>query len=87
MGIFSAFNRNEVQGKMELDIVLSKLQFLASCMENDTDKPNDLKHWQENMTKLYDIELKNKGYLSFVKESYHTLYKLYLKKHHPNLID
>ncbi|PLS19647.1 hypothetical protein CVD28_04305 [Bacillus sp. M6-12] len=87
MSILNGFNRKNVQANMELEIIITKLQFLASCMENNTDKPSDLKHWQENMTNLYDLQIKNVAYLSFIKDAYHTLYKLYLKKHHPELTD
>jgi hypothetical protein len=86
MNLLSGFSRKEVQQKLELEIVLLKLETLSTYMKEDEDKPTDLKMWQESMTNLYDISLKNSPYLPQLKGSYHILYTLYLKKHHPELV-
>lgn len=83
MNLLSGFSKKQVQNKMDMEMAVGKLQALASYMEANTDKPSDLKYWQENMRVLYGIELKGAPYLSLLKESYHILYKLYLRKHYP----
>ncbi|WCK56969.1 hypothetical protein PP175_27650 (plasmid) [Aneurinibacillus sp. Ricciae_BoGa-3] len=87
MKLFSGFSRQEVQNRMEYEIVLSKLQLLASSLKNDTDKPSDLIHWQELMTQLGEIQVRHVDFSSHIRGAYQTLYTLYLKKHYPELLN
>ena len=87
MGILDGFNRKEVQNKLDLEIAVTKLQLLAYAMEDGTDKETDLKYWQNLISELNNIELKETKYLRFIQDSYRTIYKLFLKKHCPELLE
>ncbi|MDF2879546.1 MAG: hypothetical protein K0R54_103 [Clostridiaceae bacterium] len=86
MNLFDVFNRKKVLDTLEIKTTLAKLQFLASTMENNTDKENDIVHWKEQIDLLNNAELNN-DYLSYLKQSYNTLYKLYIRKHHPDILN
>lgn len=87
MGLFDGLNPMKVRANLELGIVLNKLDVLAGYLKDGTDKPSDLKLWEENMDKLKKFKIRDENYLIHAKMAYYTLFEIYLKKNHPDIID
>lgn len=85
INIFNGFSRREVGNNIELKVILGKLQFLTSTMENGTDKPSDIKHWQKLISELNNLDIRKNKLFPNVQVAYNSLYKIYLIRHYSDL--
>lgn len=81
MSILSAFNRQKTTERLELEIVLAKLKFLASTLENNTDKLTDEPLWQDELSKLVDFKTIDGLLQEGLIDSYYTLYHIFRHRH------
>jgi len=75
------FGITKLQKETDLKIALEKLEFLASEMEKDHDRKDDLRFWKES---LQEVEQLNDGRSFMVKKvykAYYLLFRVFLRKH------
>jgi len=79
--LFDAFNPNKIRRETELKIVLAKLQFLSAEFAKGADQKADVRFWEEQLRALNELDDGKNEVLTYAKEAYESLYRLFLVKH------
>lgn len=71
----------KLQRDTDIKIALEKLQFLASEMEKDNDRKDDMRFWKESLEVLKHYDNGKSFWIKKVNEAYSLLYRVFSRKH------